>query len=373
MDRTKSHLVRAPKSSTGETLNSGSMDIVEEFEDGHTPGGVNSIHGDSVLLEGMLTKMKDMELRMATMQLQIDELHLENKTLQDQVNATQIPDGNAVELAKNHNDSTVPLMPVPVVQPPQIVIDVASSSQSLSTATSDNQLPFRDYPDNDDEYHIPSRRDEYHVEGQALINHSKDNGTIHLAQNTGTNSLDSRVQPRNTNRLIQSHSENFTCFTSNENHDQYHRQGKRSRSHEFPFRHGNTPSVTFQDEMVMHSPHGPNDIVYHQPISSMDSNHTHGTCAIHQFEMDELAHPPPKNFMFFALFVTLCCNCLCGIIALYFSCESDNEYEKGNYDEANEKARRAFCFSVSGIAMTVFGGLLILVIFAVGAFGETVL
>jgi uncharacterized membrane protein len=70
--------------------------------------------------------------------------------------------------------------------------------------------------------------------------------------------------------------------------------------------------------------------------------------------------PRPSSYLVLAIFVTICCNLLFGIIAIVFSVMSSSAADDGDMEKARSNGRISMWLSVAGIIISVI--LIIIVI-----------
>lgn len=75
--------------------------------------------------------------------------------------------------------------------------------------------------------------------------------------------------------------------------------------------------------------------------------------------------PRPSNYLVLAIFVTLCCNAVCGIIAIVFSVMSSSAADSEDLDEAKKYGKVSMWLSVAGIISTVLLVVFIIIYFTV--------
>lgn len=73
----------------------------------------------------------------------------------------------------------------------------------------------------------------------------------------------------------------------------------------------------------------------------------------HQTIVVQAAPPRPSSYLGLAIFVTICCNLLFGIIAIIFSVMSSSAADEGNMETARSNGKVSMGLSIAGILITI--------------------
>ncbi|CAH1788804.1 unnamed protein product [Owenia fusiformis] len=77
------------------------------------------------------------------------------------------------------------------------------------------------------------------------------------------------------------------------------------------------------------------------------------------------AAPRPSNYLALAIFTTICCNIIFGIIAIVFSVMSSSTADDGDFEGARTKGKISLALSLVGIFSTIIIVVIIVVYFTV--------
>lgn len=156
--------------------------------------------------------------------------------------------------------------------------------------------------------------------------------------------------------------------------------------------HGDAPMVTSHgDASVVTSKHahdtalagslGSMPPIVHQPESVDDgggcgcfSKPTRHEASHSKWEInsdDDVLKPP--SFLPFSVFVCIFCNafdCCLGILALFFSVQSEADYRFGNLEEARKKGKLALRVAFAGLVLGFVTVLVLIVLFSTGVFSS---
>lgn len=86
--------------------------------------------------------------------------------------------------------------------------------------------------------------------------------------------------------------------------------------------------------------------------------------------MENIQRPKPNNYLILAIFSTIFCCIVPGIVSIIYAAKVNEAYALGNYDEAESASKNAKTWAVVSIGVVAVIWIMIFAIFGLGIIGS---
>ncbi|MDX1327367.1 MAG: CD225/dispanin family protein [Arenibacter sp.] len=85
--------------------------------------------------------------------------------------------------------------------------------------------------------------------------------------------------------------------------------------------------------------------------------------------MENVQRPKPSNYLILAIFTTVCCCIIPGVVSIVYAAKVNEAYAQGNYDAAERASKNAKTWAFVGIGIAALFLLIYIAIFGFAIVG----